>query len=104
MGFGEQPPRTLGTFSIWQDLKSMQRFAYQGTSHHRVSRAARAEHWLVESLFVRFEIETIEGDLDRYPKLLSLAQSGAMRPSHEIDPSSVVSRSPRDPLQYEGSL
>jgi hypothetical protein len=93
MGFGEQPLRTLATFSVWQDLETMQRFAYRGTSHHRVSRAARAEHWLVESLFVRLEIETIEGDLDHHPQLLSLVQTGALRPSHEINSASVVSQS-----------
>ena len=79
IGFGEQPLRTLATFSIWQDLASMQGFAYRGTSHRQSSRTARAEHWLAESLFARFQIETIEGDLERHPKLLSLARSGALR-------------------------
>ncbi len=73
IGFGEQPLRTLATFSIWQDLESMQRFAYRGTAHRQASRTARAEHWLAESLFSRFQIEMIEGDLERHPKLLSLA-------------------------------
>lgn len=80
IGFGEQPLRTLATFSLWQDLESMRRFAYRDTAHHRVSRAARAGQWLVESLFVRFEIETIEGDLERHPQLLSLARPPSDRP------------------------
>lgn len=73
MGFGEHPLLTLATLTVWQDLESMQRFAYGDTVHHRVSRAARAGDWLAESMFVRFEIEAVEGDLDRYPGLRVLA-------------------------------
>lgn len=76
IGFGEHPLLTLATFSVWQDLESMQTFAYRHTPHHRVTQAARQDRWLSESLFVRFEIEDVEGDLDRYPKL-RLALNGA---------------------------
>ena len=73
IGFGEHPLLTLATFSIWNDLPAMQQFAYRHTAHHETSLAARKEHWLTESMFVRFEIERISGDVDRYPALEGLA-------------------------------
>ena len=76
IGFGEHPLLTLATFSVWQDLPSMQAFAYRQTPHHRTNKAARAESWLAESLFVRFELERIDGDLTPHPKLQRLAEAG----------------------------
>lgn len=72
VGFGEHPLLTLATFSVWDGLDQMREFAYHHSDHHRVSRAARGEHWLSESLFARFSIERIDGDLEHYPKLASL--------------------------------
>ena len=76
IGFGEHPFLTLATFSIWEDLPAMQAFAYRHTPHQRANRAARAEAWLAESLFVRFEIASIDGDLNQHPRLLQLAEAG----------------------------
>jgi heme-degrading monooxygenase HmoA len=72
MGFGEHPLRTLATFSVWEDLEPMRQFAYRHSPHHDATRAARAEDWLSESMFVRFHIDRVEGDLQRHPKLLQL--------------------------------
>lgn len=79
IGFGEHPLLTLATFSIWRDLPSMQAFAYRKTAHQRVTKAARGEHWLSESLFVRFAIERVDGDLEPYPELRRLADEGLIR-------------------------
>ncbi len=75
IGFGEHPLLTLATLSVWEDLARMQAFAYRNTPHHRAGRASRQEGWLSESMFVRFAIERIEGDLARYPRLASLMES-----------------------------
>jgi hypothetical protein len=72
IGFGEHPLLTLATFSVWQDRARMQAFAYRTTAHHVASRASRQANWLSESMFVRFGIERIEGDLARYPALAAL--------------------------------
>jgi hypothetical protein len=72
VGFGEHPLLTLATFSVWRDLESMQAFAYRHNAHHQVAKESRADSWLTESLFVRFEIESIEGDVERHPKLHAL--------------------------------
>jgi spheroidene monooxygenase len=72
IGFGEHPLLTLATFSVWTDLPSMRAFAYGGTAHHATNRAARSEGWLSESLFARFEIERLSGDLAAFPALQAL--------------------------------
>jgi len=56
----------------------MRAFAYGGTAHHTTNRAARAEHWLTESLFARFEIERVSGDLAAYPALRELVVAGCI--------------------------
>lgn len=76
IGFGEHPLLTLATFSVWTDLGAMQAFAYGGSAHHATNRAARGEHWLTESLFARFEIERLSGDLAAYPALRELVAAG----------------------------
>lgn len=72
IGFGEHPLLTLATFSVWTALPEMRAFAYGDTAHHRAQRGARGEGWLAESLFVRFEIEDVSGDLAAYPALAEL--------------------------------
>ncbi|MEA3640336.1 MAG: aminodeoxychorismate lyase [Lamprobacter sp.] len=67
IGFGEGPLRTLATFSIWQDVEQMRAFAYQQSPHHRALRAARQEDWLTESIFVRFQVTDVAGDLSAWP-------------------------------------
>jgi hypothetical protein len=76
IGFGEHPLRTLATFSVWNDLSAMRAFAYGKTAHQATNRAARSEQWLSESLFARFAIERLSGDLDAYPALDRLVAEG----------------------------
>jgi len=77
VGFGEYPLLRLGTFSIWRDMQSMHGFAYRHSPHHAVIRDAPTRDWMPESMFVRFEIEAIEGDVALYPKLATLtAEAG----------------------------
>jgi hypothetical protein len=76
IGFGEHPLLTLATFSVWNDLASMRAFAYGNTAHRDTNRAARTDGWLSESLFARFEIERLGGDLAAYPTLAALAEAG----------------------------
>jgi spheroidene monooxygenase len=67
IGFGEHPLRTLATFSLWQDAEQMRAFAYQQSPHHRTLRVARQDDWLSESLFVRFQVRSVSGDLSAWP-------------------------------------
>lgn len=72
IGFGEHPLLTLATFSVWENLARMQAFAYRKTPHHRASRDSAQDSWLSESLFARFAIERVEGDLARHRRLAAL--------------------------------
>ncbi|EGV16742.1 hypothetical protein [Thiocapsa marina] len=82
IGFGEHPLLTLATFSVWDGPASMQGFAYRNTPHHRAGHASRREDWLSESMFVRFALERLEGDLERYPRLAAIMGSRACHPPH----------------------
>jgi spheroidene monooxygenase len=66
IGFGEHPLRTLATFSLWENPEQMRAFAYRQSPHHRTLRAARREDWLSESIFVRFRVVDLAGDLDAW--------------------------------------
>lgn len=74
-GFGEHPLLSLATFSVWEGLEPMREFAYRHSPHHRTAQSAMRDHWLSESLFARFAVERIEGDLHHYPALAGLADA-----------------------------
>ncbi|MBK1624843.1 DUF3291 domain-containing protein [Afifella marina] len=75
VGFGSHPLLQLATFSVWENLDAMRAFAYREGQHPTAIKKARGEDWLPESLFARFELEAIEGDVDRYPRLAALVAS-----------------------------
>ena len=87
VGFGEYPLLRLATFSIWRDMQSMQGFAYRHSQHHAVIKNARSGDWMPESMFVRFEIESIQGDVSRYPKLETLTAEAGIRTGDPILPA-----------------
>lgn len=70
IGFGEHPLLTLATFTIWESIEAMREFAYQQSAHHRTLRAARRDSWLSESIFARFRVLAVDGELDRWPQRL----------------------------------
>ncbi len=56
LGLGELPVLQLSTFSIWQDLPGVQRFAYDPGPHRDAMRLARKHRWFSEELFARFRV------------------------------------------------
>jgi len=90
IGFGEYPILRLATLSIWRDMQSMQGFAYRHSPHHAVIKDSRLGDWMPESMFVRFEIEAIHGDVARYPKLATLATEAGIRAGDPILPAACL--------------
>lgn len=56
IGIGELPIGLQGTFSVWDDVGSMTRFAYRGAPHRRAVEATPREGWYAEELFARFAV------------------------------------------------
>jgi hypothetical protein len=63
IGIGEAPIGLQGTFSIWQDAKSLREFAYKGQAHAKVIADTAANKWYAEELFARFAIIKESGQL-----------------------------------------
>ncbi|MGC9312889.1 MAG: DUF3291 domain-containing protein [Sediminispirochaetaceae bacterium] len=54
-GIGEWPIKQMATFSLWEDLKSMQAFAYRNEDHRIAIQKTRELNWYNEELFARFK-------------------------------------------------
>ncbi|MBK8555894.1 MAG: DUF3291 domain-containing protein [Lewinellaceae bacterium] len=54
-GVGEVPIVQMATFSLWQDLESVKKFAYQSVEHQMAIKKTRDLNWYKEELFSRFQ-------------------------------------------------
>ena len=63
IGIGEAPIGLQGTFSIWQDGKSLREFAYKGQAHAKVIADTATNKWYAEELFARFAVVKESGQL-----------------------------------------
>jgi hypothetical protein len=54
-GIGEVPIVQMATFSLWKDLESVKKFAYQSREHQEAIRKTRILDWYNEELFSRFQ-------------------------------------------------
>ncbi|MFM8938063.1 MAG: spheroidene monooxygenase [Actinomycetota bacterium] len=63
IGIGEAPLGLQGTFSIWEDPKTISYFAYRGQAHKEVIAATAREKWYAEELFGRFALINSSGAL-----------------------------------------
>lgn len=64
LGIGELPWIRPVTFSVWDDAASLEQFAWAGSNHQAVARAALARRWFAEDLFFRFAAVGAAGTLD----------------------------------------
>lgn len=55
-GLGEVPIIQMATFSIWENKKALQAFAYQSEEHKTAIRMTRKLNWYKEELFARFQV------------------------------------------------
>ena len=65
LGIGEIPWIKQATFSVWESKEQMRNFAYRMHQHADVIKKTRKEDWYSEDLFVRFEILSSTGSLNR---------------------------------------
>lgn len=54
-GIGEVPIIQMATFSLWKDLESIKKFAYQSKEHQVAIQKTRKLNWYKEELFARFQ-------------------------------------------------
>lgn len=54
-GIGEVPFKNMATFSLWKDLDSLNKFAYQTKGHVKAIGKTRTLKWYSEELFARFQ-------------------------------------------------
>ena len=76
VGIGEAPVFRLGTFSLWRDAASIQRFAYGRPEHSRVVQRTRNEDWYGEEMFARFEPYWSTGTWDGRDPLRDMVSQG----------------------------
>lgn len=63
IGIGEAPIGLQGTFSIWEDPKTISYFAYRGEAHKAAIAATAREKWYAEEMFARFALVDARGEL-----------------------------------------
>ncbi|MGF7239088.1 MAG: monooxygenase [Frankia sp.] len=64
LGIGEAPVGLQGTFSLWEDARSLRSFAYERAAHTAVVRRTSEEGWYTEELFARFAVVGARGTVD----------------------------------------
>ncbi len=61
IGLGELPFVRQATFSIWENQRQMQAYAYQNAAHREVMKRTRTQNWYSEELFARFTVLSAAG-------------------------------------------
>jgi len=59
-GIGEWPFIQQATFSVWENITLVKKFAYEEGLHKEIVKKTKSRNWYREDLFARFEIIKIE--------------------------------------------
>lgn len=54
-GIGEVPLLQMATFSLWENVETLQNYAYKSPEHQRAIQKTRQLNWYKEEMFVRFQ-------------------------------------------------
>jgi hypothetical protein len=63
IGIGEMPLIKQATFSLWQSMGQMKKFAYTIKEHREVIQKTRKENWYSEEMFLRFRPLYTQGSI-----------------------------------------
>jgi spheroidene monooxygenase len=66
IGLGEVPIRQQLTFSIWENLSDMKKFAHQTGSHKDAILKVREGDWFSEELYARFNVIEVKGNFSEF--------------------------------------
>lgn len=71
-GVGERPITQMATFSLWDDVKALKKFAYRSQNHRHAVQQTQALQWYKEEMFTRFQPYKITGQWNDFeiPQLL----------------------------------
>lgn len=61
-GVGEWPLIQQATFSVWQNVSFVEKYAYHGEKHRKMVTKTRQTGWYSEELFARFHMVEITGN------------------------------------------
>ncbi len=86
-GIGEAPVGLQGTFSLWDDARSLRAFAYGRPAHAAVVRRTGKEGWYAEELFARFAVLGARGSVDGREPLTQPGPQLAGQRGHCRDPA-----------------
>jgi len=54
-GVGEAPLVQMATFSVWENIESLKKFAYQSPEHQQAIKKTHQLNWYKEEMFARFQ-------------------------------------------------
>lgn len=69
-GIGEIPIKQMATFSLWNSLEDVRKFAYSSKEHKKAIKMTRALDWYSEELFARFQPYKVIGEWEGLRNLL----------------------------------
>lgn len=61
-GIGEIPIKQMATFSLWNSMEDVRRFAYNSKEHKQAIKMTRELDWYSEELFARFQPYKLVGE------------------------------------------
>lgn len=65
-GVGERPITQMATFSLWNDIQALTKFAYRGKNHKQAIAQTQALGWYNEEMFTRFQPYKIKGNWEGF--------------------------------------
>ncbi len=74
-GIGERPVTQMATFSLWDNARALNKFAYRSQNHRQAVQQTQALQWYKEELFSRFQPYKIAGSWEGFdiPKALKIS-------------------------------